>query len=159
MKREEKTPRVRLCAYPGDWLLKDGFANSKQIVWSTGRNTKPGDVQIFAISSTLESVDLLENDRRRDSVHSIWVATSLPNPEYAEERWPVQAEFTLLVKLNRPVPKSELIRAALLKKHWPRHWQGKIFHSISDVQRLAQVLSQKNQNQQQAIFDALNLKT
>jgi hypothetical protein len=157
MKHEKETPKVRLCAYPADWLLKDGFASSKEITWSTGQNTKPDDIQVFAISSTLGHARSLENDRRRDSVHSIWIATTPPDPEYAEEKWPVQAEFTLLVKLQNPVPKLDLVRAGLLKEHWPRHWQGKIFHDERDVRKLGEVLARKNPRQRRMIFDALNL--
>jgi hypothetical protein len=121
MKRLTETHRVRICAYPADWLLEDGFANSTKINWSTGQKTKRGDIQVFAVSSTLKNAPELKHDARRNAVHSIWRAVSPPKDEYWEEQYPVQADFRRLVKLKNPVPKAELIRARLLNKQWPHH--------------------------------------
>ena len=164
MRHVKEAPRVRICAYPVYWLVEDGsFETDKEITWSTGRSTKAGDIQVFAVSSTLAGApDELANDPRRDAVHSIWEAITPPLPNYAidlgeEEEWPVQTKFRLLVKLKNPVPKSDLIQAGLLKRSWPRHWQGKILHAESDIEKLGEILARKNPDQRRGVWDALNL--
>ncbi len=76
MSKEATTRKVRLCAYPVHWLAKsDTFDNNMEIVWSTGETTKPGDIQVFAVSKTMEDApEKLADDPRRDAVHSIWEA-------------------------------------------------------------------------------------
>ncbi len=113
MKKQESSI-VRICAYPAYWLKeKDSFANSETTIWTASTRTKPGDIHVFAISTDLEDASELANDPRRDAVHSIWEA--ITKPEYGNEEWPTLAKFKLLVRLDKPVPKMNLIRKGLLK--------------------------------------------
>lgn len=159
LERAERTPQVRIGGYPAHWLVDDdGFEENTSITWSTGTRTKRGDIQVFAVSTTLGDAPELAGDHRIDSVHSIWKATTPPKDEYGNEEWPVQAKFKLLVKLDNPTPKSDLIRAGLLKRSWPRKSAGKILHSEGEVEKLGAVLAVRNPRQKQAIRQALNLE-
>ena len=151
-------PKVRITAFPVSWLTRsDSFANSTRIDWSTGEKTQRGDIQIFAVSATLDQRDLAD-DPRRDAVHSIWQAMTSPLDEYFyEEEWSIQAKFKLLVKLETPFSKAELVRTGLLKGAWPRGSRGKLLKSESEIKTLADVLSKKNPKQRLAIFEALGL--
>lgn len=157
MKRETEMPQVRICAYPAKWLLEDGFANSRKIIWSTGRGTEIGEIQVIAVSSTLGDTMELKNDRRRDSVNSIWRATTPPRDEFSSREWPVQAAFRLLIRLQNPVPKADLVRAGLLKGRWPRHWQGKVLRDQTDIEKLANILAERNPKQRKSIFRAFKI--
>lgn len=156
MKRE---PTVRISAFPAHWLIEAGsFDNNSTMTWSTGQRIQPGDIQVFATSATLGDAPELVNDIRRDSVHSIWEATSPRLPEYSDSEYPVQADFRLLVKLKRPVQKDVLYRVGILKvRSWPRNSSGKILHSRREVKKLAEILAQANQTQRRVIFNALNV--
>ena len=150
-------PQVRITAYPARWLMKpDSFWNNTRIDWSTGEGTQRGDIQIFAVSSTPGDQQKLVDDPRLDAVHSIWQALSSPLEEYLEEeKWPVQARFKLLVKLENPVPKADLIRAGLLKRAWPQGSRGKLLKTNDEIKTLADVLSKKNPKNRPAILKAL----
>jgi hypothetical protein len=85
---------IRVAAFPVRHLLRsDAFAQSGEIIWSTGRSIAPGDIQVFAVSATLGEHRELADDERRDAVHSIWMALTTAKDEYAEPEWPVQAKF------------------------------------------------------------------
>jgi hypothetical protein len=49
------------------------------------------------------------------------------------------------------------VRAGLLKGRWPRHWQGKILYSQTEIQKFAKILVQRNPQQQGEILKALDL--
>src|SRR5205823_116312 len=136
---------VRITAFPARWLTnRRSFSNSKRIEWSTGETTQPGDIQVFAVSATLGDHRELVDDPRRDAVHSIWKAMTRPLGKYlAEEQWRIQVGFKLLVKLENPVPKAELIQAGLLKLAWPRNSRGK-FLKQDEIKTLAAVLGKNN---------------
>src|SRR5437763_6027773 len=120
-----RMPTFRITSCPVHWLEEsNSFSNSSRIEWSTGGKTQPGDIQVFAVSATLGHRQDLADDPRRDAVHSIWKALTPPLPELGNEEWPIQAKFRLLVKLDNPVPKVDLIRAGLLKGAWPRNSRG-----------------------------------
>jgi hypothetical protein len=154
--KQKRTPKVRISAFPAYWLLeKDSFANSQKTIWSTGERIKPGDIQIFAISTDLRDASELKEDSRVDAVHSIWEAITPPKPQYGNAEYPIQAEFRLLVKLDNPVPKTDLIQKDLLKNNWPQGSKGKIFHSAEEVEKLIDILTKNNPKQRQVIFAAL----
>ena len=160
MKRE---PTIRISAFPVPWLDKNrhpySFVHVSKTAWSTGRRIKPGDIQIFAVSATLGDATRFENDPRRDSVHSIWEATSSIRPELGNPEFPIQAEFRLRVKLKVPVSKAILHREGILSVYaWPRNSSGKLLHDREQVLRLAEILSKYNSNQRTAIFKALNVE-
>ena len=159
MRNDEATPKVRICSYAADWLEypEESFENRQSIIWSTGSATQEGDIQVFAVSTTLGEARHLAGNPRVDAVHSIWVAQSRPKPDWGNSQWPVQAKFKLLVKLHYPVPKVSLLRSGLLKRQWPRHWQGKILHKASDVRKLAELLAKSNPEQRREIFSALRV--
>jgi hypothetical protein len=155
--RKPRDPHVRICGYPAEWLLaEESFDNSTTITWSTGESTEPNDIQVFGVSTTLGEAPELVNDVRRDAVHSIWLATTSPQV-FGSNEWPIQAEFTLLLKLDNPVPKNDLIKAGLLKREWPQHWRGKIFHAKKEVRDLAHTLAKRNPKQRREIANALNV--
>jgi hypothetical protein len=151
--------QVRITAFPARWLNVAGsFSNSTRIEWSTGEKTQPGDIQIFAFSATLGDRRELADDPRRDAVHSIWEALTPPLDMYLEdEEWPIQAGFKLLVKLEHPIPKAELIEAGLLKRAWPRGSRGTLMKTEGQIKTLAEVLAKKNPKNRPAIFKALGL--
>lgn len=152
---------VRLCVYDADWILeRDGFVSRRKLdSWSTGRRTKPGDIQIFCISRMSGGDLVVEDDPRIDAVHSIWMATSEVRPELGNEVYPDQARFKLLVKLDNPIPKADLVKAKLLvRSWWPQGSKGKLFHSKAQVETLARILSQKNPQQRKDIWKALGLQ-
>jgi hypothetical protein len=153
-------PKVRITAFPARWLTeRDSFSNSTRIEWSTGETTQPGDIQIFAVSATLGDNRDLATDPRRDAVHSIWEAETPPLKEYLKQNeWPIQAAFKLLVKLDHPVPKEELIGAGLLKQSWPQGSRGKLLKTDNEIRTLAEVLAKKNPRNRPAIFKALGLR-
>jgi hypothetical protein len=156
MKREST---VRITAFPAHWLLdKESYENRKTIIWSTGKGIQLGDIQIFATSATLGEAPKLADDPRRDSVHSIWEALTLPMGKYGNEDWPIQAKFRLRIKLRKPVSKHLLHSAGILSVYsWPRSSAGKILHEKNDVKKLADVLARQNPKQRKGIFDALNV--
>jgi len=144
---------LRVTAFPVRHLLRpDAFARSKEIKWSTGRNTAPGDIQ-----ATLGEHRELADDQRRDAVHSIWMAITPVKDEFAEQKWPVQAKFKLLVKLRNPVRKAALVRAGLLKGSWPRNSAGKLLTTGSAISTLGEVLARANPDQRADVFNALGL--
>jgi hypothetical protein len=150
-------PTVRVSAFPANWLATSGsFADSRSIIWSTGKRIRRGDIQVFAVSSTLGSRPDLASDPRRDSVHSIWRALTPPLKKYRQGKWPTQAKFERLVELRHPVPKADLINAGLLKSAWPRNSAGKIFRRSREVNLLAAVLIARNPSQKAAIRKALH---
>ena len=151
--------KVRLCAYPVHWLAdSDTFDDNTEIVWSTGETTKPGDIQVFAVSKTMDDApEAFADDPRRDAVHSIWEAQSEPLEEYEQYEWSVQAEFKLLVRLEIPVPKGDLVEAGIILEYWPENYRGKFLHTHQEIQKLAEVLAKKNAKQRKEIFSALGL--
>jgi hypothetical protein len=165
-KRYFHMPSVRITAYPVHWLTEsEGFATKKVIIWSTAEKTEPDDIQVFAISATLRDrrdwaedarMDLAD-DPRRDAVNSIWKALTTPLPGYENDTWPIQARFKLLVRLECPVPKADLIQAGLLKERWPQHFRGKLVRTQAEIQALAKVLSLRNPKQRPEIFSALGI--
>jgi len=76
-----------------------------------------------------------------------------------EDRWPIQADFKLLVRLKHPVLKDDLRKANLLAKmgQWPQHFRGKLFHSEEEIVRFAEVLANKNPDQRKEIRKALSV--
>ncbi len=148
---------VRLAAYPAYWLDEpQGFALRKRIKWSTSKKTQRGDIQIFAISST-DPDRRFQDDPRLDAVHSVWRALGTPMVNDNWD-WPVQASFELLVKLEHPCPKIDLLRAKLLNRGWYQHYQGQLITG-EDVATLAEVLSAKNSASRSLIYRALGLRT
>jgi hypothetical protein len=150
---------MRITAFPTHWLLdKESYEDSTTIIWSTGKRIRPGDIQVFATSATLGDAPELADDPRRDSVHSIWEAVTPPMAKHGNRYWPIQAKFSLLIKLRRPVSKRFLHRAGILSVYsWPRSSAGKILHEEKDVKKLADILARRNPEQRKAIFEALNV--
>jgi hypothetical protein len=149
-------PIVRITAYPAHWLnCAEGFAQRKRIIWSTGETAQPGEIQLIAVSATLRGAAELAGDTRIDAAHSIWRITSEPGEIEGSDRWPAQARLALLVRLNVPVPKDDLVRAGLLKSRWPEGYAGKVLSRCRDIMLLGSVLAARNSEQRQAIDDAL----
>lgn len=150
---------VRITAFPVCWLARGGtFADSKTIIWSTGRKTEPGDIQVFSVSATLGEYREFAHDVRRDAVHSIWKAVTAPEDDFADPEWPIQAKFKLLLRLDHPVPKGDLVRAKLLKGSWPRNSAGKFLRNFREIEKLATVLARRNPKQRKSIYEVLGLK-
>jgi hypothetical protein len=149
-------PNVRITAYPAHWLTcREGFAYRKRITWSTGESAQAGDIQVFAVSATLGEAKELADDPRRDAVHSIWKLLTAAGDAEGSDRWPTQARLSLLVLLDTPVPKADLLRAGLLKAGWPQGYAGKLVERCRDIIHLADVLAWRNPKQRGAIEDAL----
>lgn len=149
---------VRLCAYPAYWLeKKDSFEYKKTIRWSTGSATQKGDIQIFSVSTDTRKSNLRADDRRVDSIHSIWQATT--NCQKVNvHTWPLQARFRLLVRLKNPVCKKELLSTKVLSStRWPRGSKGKMLYSRENIASLGRLLTAHNPSQRIELFEALQL--
>lgn len=151
--------QVRICAYTADWLEeKNSFIHFKRITWTSGRRIKPGDVQLFCISPKNKNLLTDPEDPRVDAVHSIWKATSEVKSELGNEDWPDQANFKLLVRLENPVPKEDLVKGKILvRPRWPQGSAGKLLHSDEEMRNLGEILSRKNPHQRREILKALGL--
>jgi len=153
--------KVRICAYPAVWLDRpDGFDRTDTITWSTGSGTKEGDVQVFCVSMDTKNSTLPQDDLRVDSVHSIWISVRDSFPVPNNTRWPTQSKFRLAVKLNKPVPKAQLIEKGILRKArkggFPRNFKGKLL-TEGMVSVLTDLLCEHNPSQSKNIFNALQL--
>jgi hypothetical protein len=152
-----RSRQVRLFAYPAYWLRADeSFANESltSISWSTGAGIQPGDIQVFCIDDNLERAEDLAGDPKVSAVHSLWRADTEARPELGNEDWPVQATFSVLVRLSNPAPKAELAATGLLAtryQKWPQNQKGIIFHGSDRVCRLAELLCRYNPQQREAI--------
>jgi hypothetical protein len=151
--------KIRISAFPPHHLTRtdESFSNSERITWSTGKRIQPDDIQVFAVMLPDEPRSDTANDPRVDAVHSIWRALTPVRAEYAEVEWPIQAKFEVLVKLDNPVPKAELVLSGLLKQRWPRNSSGKLLKTDGEIETLAQVLANNNPAQRLAIFNALGI--
>ncbi len=157
--------QVRICGYPAYWLKsEESFANPalSEIIWSTGSGIQPADIQVFCINDNVEGTEELANDPRVGAVHSLWKATSEVRPEFGNEEWPEQAQFSVLVRLEIPVPKGELADRGLLAtchQKWPQNRKGIILRPPARVRALAEILSSYNPGQRQTIAEALGVET
>ncbi len=141
--------KFRLCAYPSGWL-KMGLDDDDRALWSTGARAKLGDVQIFGIFPE-------PGEPALDAVHSIWRVVD-DKLDWKGE-WAPQARFQLLVRLQQPVPKGELIRAGILRNgRWPQGRHGKFLRPPGEVERLAARLVDRNRSQRVEIRRALGLE-
>jgi hypothetical protein len=96
----------------------------------------------------------LIGDPRLDAVHSLWRTQQDPHQRPGHE-WPIQAFFTRLLELNRPVAKERLLDAGILRwPRWPQGRQGKLL-TEDEIERLADVLAQANPQQAATIHRVL----
>jgi hypothetical protein len=120
-----------------------------RVLWSTGARARRGDVQVFGIFPG-------DGEPPLDAVHSIWRVVD-DKLDWSGE-WAPQARFELIMRLNPPVPKKELIRAGILRNgRWPQGRNGKFLRVPEEAERLAQTLIAGNPGQLREIRQALGL--
>jgi hypothetical protein len=157
--RPATLPRVRVCAYGGEYLNElERAAEEEEVEWTSGESVQYGDIQVFCISTDVTDAEDVEGSRWRDAVHSIWMALGPMHSVPENARWPRQAPFQLMVLLDTPVPKADLISAGILVvPRWPRGSNGKFLRTEAEIRSLAKVLSRRNPEQHKAINAALGV--
>ena len=149
---------VRICAYTADWLkYPEGFELSDRITWSTSPVTKPGHVQVFAVSTTITNAPELKGDARVDAIHSIWKAMGHPY-DVGGGQWSTQCDFQRAVRLKTPVSKQVLLDYGypLGRQRWPQSPNGQMANG-AHLNMLAQALISQNPDQTDEIVKALGL--
>jgi hypothetical protein len=121
----ESLKPVRLCAYWPKWL--EELNRETTVDWSTSPRARIGDLQLFAITKLNDKTTANGEQKGVDAIHSLWRAASKFRRRKSS-RWPVGADFQLVLRLERPVPKKALIESGILRGgRWPRTPNGKVY--------------------------------
>jgi hypothetical protein len=156
---KEREPVIRLCAYTADWLHPKKLDKWTTVNWTTGPQAKPGDIQVFGISRTIEDPNPKVRARLQaspgfDAIHSIWRVES--KSRKTRGRWKYQAKMKLIARLETPVPKSDLVSSRILPTNrWPQSQYGKILDRDTTAKSLLRLATRRNPQQADVLRAAL----
>jgi hypothetical protein len=130
--RPKSLPRVRIAAFKPSYVAElEERVKYGRTDWTSGRGIQKNDVQLFCFSKDLRDAEQLRDDPRIDAAHSLWRALGPIHPVPGNRRWPRQADFKLLVRLNKPVPIDDFVAGHLLEiprrrqvPFWPQGSKG-----------------------------------